>query len=436
MKNIQSKLSLFLCIVLSISLLSSCAVFGGSKEEDKGNTSQTEKVDSTEMIDSTEVESSEIENIENDSTETTQSESSVILNTEVTNTKPQNPSGSESDSKKEEQNTTTKPEDVDPGEKLAKEIVNQIITPGMSEFEKAITIHDWLTFNIDYDLTYSHYDLEETLRDRTGVCQGYALAFNSMAKHAGLNCVYITGTADNGSGGGYQGHAWNRVKINGVWYNVDVTWDDPVYEGKKPSDHSMNGYGYFLVSDATLNKDHKVGMIAAETGDATKDYDRGAIYKYAASSGKHGDIEYASSVAEAGKTIDQKFTEDVSEFWLWYYSPSLTNDNMLQELSNQMISASMVPFMYCSGYTGVLNGMTRIHFTYQYRYSEWNSYPVVHNATEFEALFQDMQGKGIKEFTLRYETTDKNFDFGTANNFGYSMREYKDTNCLITVTTS
>ena len=50
-----------------------------------------------------------------------------------------------------------------------------------------------------------------------------------------------------GNGGG---HAWNKVKVDGSWYNIDLTWDDPV------SSRPILSYDYFLVSDAVMKKDH------------------------------------------------------------------------------------------------------------------------------------------------------------------------------------
>jgi transglutaminase/protease-like cytokinesis protein 3 len=47
----------------------------------------------------------------------------------------------------------------------------------------------------------------------------YALMFKEMCDIANIECEYIPGSA-----GGP--HAWNRVKVNDVWYWNDVTWYD------------------------------------------------------------------------------------------------------------------------------------------------------------------------------------------------------------------
>lgn len=142
--------------------------------------------------------------------------------------------------------------------KLAQEIINKIITKGMSDFDKAKAIHDYIIMNVDYD--YANY-LNDTIPARSytalgalkykyAVCAGYAKTFQLMCELAGLKCTYIVGDTPRGA------HAWNQVKISGKWYNVDVTWDDPISLEKKFDDHKYNSYSYFLISDEIMNKDH------------------------------------------------------------------------------------------------------------------------------------------------------------------------------------
>jgi transglutaminase/protease-like cytokinesis protein 3 len=56
---------------------------------------------------------------------------------------------------------------------------------------------------------------------------------------------FVRGTADGVS------HGWNKVKIDGEYYNIDVTYDDPVTK------YDVGArYQYFLVTDDELRKDH------------------------------------------------------------------------------------------------------------------------------------------------------------------------------------
>ena len=139
----------------------------------------------------------------------------------------------------------------------AKKILPAVITEGMSEYEKVKAIHDYIAGNTKYDrenlendtIPDSSYSPLGVFVHGTAVCQGYAYAFELLCDLAGVDCVLVTGTADGG------GHAWNQVKVDGKWYNIDVTWDDPIY--------TFNGvpmdiicYDYFLISDSQMYKDH------------------------------------------------------------------------------------------------------------------------------------------------------------------------------------
>lgn len=135
-----------------------------------------------------------------------------------------------------------------------------IIRPGMTELEKARKIHDWLIYNVAYDslgvqygnVSSSSFTADGLFDTRVAVCDGYSKAFLVLCERAGLDAVRVTGTGTNPSG--FSGnHAWNQVKRQGAWYNVDVTWDDPV-AGSGYGDNLS--YAYFLVPDSEFYTDH------------------------------------------------------------------------------------------------------------------------------------------------------------------------------------
>ena len=130
--------------------------------------------------------------------------------------------------------------------------VNQVIREGMSEEEKVKAIHDYLIYSANYvnNGDYEHvenwaYGAGGVLIHKEGVCQSYAIAFYMMATSAGLDCRFVTGTASGGD------HAWNQVKVDGKWYYIDCTWDDPIMNG-----HSGGGEGYEYYLSEMLWSDH------------------------------------------------------------------------------------------------------------------------------------------------------------------------------------
>ncbi|MCR5591519.1 MAG: hypothetical protein K6F73_08290 [Lachnospiraceae bacterium] len=83
----------------------------------------------------------------------------------------------------------------------------------------------------DTDLGYTAYGAlvadSEGRRNRA-VCGGYASAFQYLLGRAGICAAYVSGYADSESGSlSEQGsHAWNIVRLDGEWYEVDCCWDD------------------------------------------------------------------------------------------------------------------------------------------------------------------------------------------------------------------
>ena len=133
-------------------------------------------------------------------------------------------------------------------------INREIIDEGMSDFEKVKTIHDYIANNTSYSFAtattpHSAFTL---FNEGKGVCQAYALAAYKMLDQAGIDNYYVTGEAYNG----YKTelHAWNLVKVDGRYYHMDVTWDDPLVRGGG----DIVVYDYFLISEEKLNKDHKM----------------------------------------------------------------------------------------------------------------------------------------------------------------------------------
>lgn len=126
--------------------------------------------------------------------------------------------------------------------------VNQVIRDGMHEEEKVKAIHDYLIYSANYVNNGDYQHAEKwasgaggVLIHKEGVCNSYAIAFYMMAVSAGLDCKYVTG----------GNHAWNQVKVDGKWYYIDCTWDDPIVNG-----HSGGGERYKYYLSESLWSDH------------------------------------------------------------------------------------------------------------------------------------------------------------------------------------
>ncbi|MEQ6357139.1 transglutaminase domain-containing protein [Lysinibacillus sp. M3] len=134
-------------------------------------------------------------------------------------------------------------------QKKVDQLLKAIIKPSMTEFEKVKAINDYIVSNATYGTKTkaSPHSAYALLMEGQAVCQGYALAAYKMLDQAGFDAKYVVGTVN-----GNVAHAWNLVKVDGQWYHLDTTWNDPL-----PNRFGASSYDYFLVTDAQLKKDHK-----------------------------------------------------------------------------------------------------------------------------------------------------------------------------------
>lgn len=142
----------------------------------------------------------------------------------------------------------TASEDKAVGDKVTS-ILKKLDVSSKSNYEKIKAIHDYIVKNASYDQTLSKYSAYDNLIGKSSVCQGYALLTYRMMNQAGIPCRIITGMGNGGS------HAWNIVKLQGKWYNLDCTFDDPIVITPDGTTETVS-YNYFLKSDAVFAKDH------------------------------------------------------------------------------------------------------------------------------------------------------------------------------------
>lgn len=126
--------------------------------------------------------------------------------------------------------------------------------------EKIRVVHDYLVDTIDYDLQAGEniYNVYGALINKKSVCEGYARSFKYIMDDLNIPCIIACGIGKNKSGDA-ESHAWNYVQIDGIWYAIDVTWDDPVITGPgKISEAKMqeNKNEYFLKGANKFFEDH------------------------------------------------------------------------------------------------------------------------------------------------------------------------------------
>jgi len=126
-----------------------------------------------------------------------------------------------------------------------REVLARIVTPDMNAHQKVKAIHDWIVLRLAYDSSLERYTAYEALRTGKAVCQGYSLLAYRMLSMAGIPVRIVEGKVDSGD------HAWNLVQLDGQWYHLDTTWNDPV-----PDAAGKVRYDYYLKTDEEMRRDH------------------------------------------------------------------------------------------------------------------------------------------------------------------------------------
>lgn len=86
------------------------------------------------------------------------------------------------------------------------------------------------------------------LVSKKAVCSGYSAAFQLIMNKLDIPCGRINGKRSTEAGA----HQWNYVCLDGEYYFIDLTWDDPVRDDGSDS----RTYEYFLISEDDLAYTH------------------------------------------------------------------------------------------------------------------------------------------------------------------------------------
>ncbi len=227
--------------------------------------------------------------------------------------------------------------------KMAREIAHAMswIPENGTDLQKVKAAHDWLVAHIYYD--YETLDLLNTLdaesvtrkstaygnvltnieryaycaygplAKHTGVCDGITYAFMLLMDQCGIECEHAVNPP--------AAHAWNHVKIDGNWYNVDVTWDlnDTKEGGGTDYNYKINSeinsvywkyflpgyikYDYFMKSDDFIESlDQSKGKVEHVNYDPYGNYSHCTNTSY--DSITHDDWEVTAPLPNAKYTDD------------------------------------------------------------------------------------------------------------------------------------
>lgn len=202
-------------------------------------------------------------------------------------------------------------------EASAKKIIDSI-SDKTDKFNAVLTIHDAIVNMTDYN---NNGDPKIScaygpLVYGDAICSGYSQAFCYLCQSIGIQCVDVNGMS------GDEWHEWNRLLLDGEWYNMDVTFDDPV-------DAQNLFHSYFCITDKVLSIDHKVETWFPFGSDAVAD---STEYNYFAAQG----LDYYTTAQSAYNAIvDISATEFLDgNYNTTFYCMSYVLDDLYEKLSS------------------------------------------------------------------------------------------------------
>ena len=112
----------------------------------------------------------------------------------------------------------------------------------MSNLDKIKAFHNHIVNKTKYDQdnTFESYTAYNLLTSGLSICGGYSDIMAIYLNALGIKNYKITS----------KNHIWNLVELDGKWYHLDATWDDPIAsDGKQYLIHN-----FFMISTEELLK--------------------------------------------------------------------------------------------------------------------------------------------------------------------------------------
>lgn len=182
-----------------------------------------------------------------------------------------------------------------------------------SDFDKAVYFHDRIVTGCKFSSEEEHVNSAYgVLVKGFGQCEGYAAAMAALCDKAGIPNYVVYGRNSEG-----ESHAWNKLLLDGGWYNADCTWDDPIL---KRDDPNFVRHDYLLVKDSEIEgKTHftdelYAGLTVCESGELNYFKKKGLMFDTAA----EGVDAFAESIKSAGmagrREAEIRFSNDDAYF--------------------------------------------------------------------------------------------------------------------------
>ena len=124
--------------------------------------------------------------------------------------------------------------------------INNNLNLSMTNYDKIKAFHDYIVNKTKYDEnnTFNSYTAYNLITSGMSICGGYSDIMSIYLNALGIKNYKIASNS----------HIWNFVELDGIWYHLDTTWDDPIAsDGKQYLIHN-----FFMISTEKLLELDKV----------------------------------------------------------------------------------------------------------------------------------------------------------------------------------
>ena len=128
------------------------------------------------------------------------------------------------------------------------EIFNKLYKPNESKINNIKAFHDYIINNSSYDtdrsdnniINYKSDTAYGPLLQKQALCGGYSDAMELFLEKMDIKSYKVSS----------EEHVWNAVELDGKWYNLDLTWDDPITD----TGQEILAHTYFMINTKRLNE--------------------------------------------------------------------------------------------------------------------------------------------------------------------------------------
>lgn len=193
-----------------------------------------------------------------------------------------------------------------------------------SDYERLVYVHDALVEKCAYSMQAKAdparypdaYEAYGALVSGSAVCEGYSKAMKLLCDRMGIPCVLVGGNANG------EAHMWNYVRLDGAYYLLDATFDDPVggsptkdyfLKGSASSSEHRPGGGFLqgfqsnFTDPALSQNDYQPGQSAASpAAENREEQKKSCRVRYSGSAGGSYEVAFGGSVGpvDNGQSVE------------------------------------------------------------------------------------------------------------------------------------